>query len=204
MNGLSACAPRGIVGRGVLIDFVSWAEKHDKSFRTFEQYGIELADIEAIVREQGTALQKGDIFLVRTGYVRAYGKLSSEEKVAVAGVREWCGIAQSQAMTEWLWEHQFAAVASDSPGFECRRESCHPLAPYYRFADYIHSAPVDPAWHLHPILLAGWGTPIGELFDLEGLAETCKREGRWSFFLTSCPLNYTGAVASPPNALAIM
>ena len=56
---------------------------------------------------------------------------------------------------------------------------------------------------LHPILLAGWGTPIGELFDMDALADLCKRHGRWSFFMTSVPLSYQGAVASPPNAMAI-
>lgn len=67
----------------------------------------------------------------------------------------------------------------------------------------MDAAPVGLEWMLHPILLAGWGTPIGELFDLEALAETCKRRNRWSFFITSVPLNYRGAVASPPNAMAI-
>lgn len=65
------------------------------------------------------------------------------------------------------------------------------------------TAPVDPEWMLHPILLSGWGTPIGELFELDALAETCSKLGRWSFFFTSSPLNYTGAVATPPNAMAI-
>lgn len=70
--------------------------------------------------------------------------------------------------------------------------------------DYVGpTAPVDPEWMLHPILLSGWGTPIGELFDLEALSEVCKRHQRWSFFFTSSPLNYTGAVATPPNAMAI-
>lgn len=58
-------------------------------------------------------------------------------------------------------------------------------------------------WFLHPVLLAGWGTTIGELFDLEALAELCKRKNRWSFFVTCVPLSYTGVVASPPNAIAI-
>lgn len=44
---------------------------------------------------------------------------------------------------------------------------------------------------------------LGELFDLEALAETCEREGRCTLFLTSVPLNYRGAVASPPNWLAL-
>lgn len=65
-------------------------------------------------------------------------------------------------------------------------------------------APVDHDWFLHPIILSGWGTPIGELFDLEALAELCKKNKQWSFFFTSSPLNYAGAVASPPNATAIL
>lgn len=56
---------------------------------------------------------------------------------------------------------------------------------------------------LHEILLAGWGCPIGELFDLEELAEHCKKIGRWSFFLASVPLKVPGGAASPPNAVAI-
>lgn len=56
---------------------------------------------------------------------------------------------------------------------------------------------------IHDNALALWGTPLGELWDLEALAEECKRQGRWSFFVTSCPLNVSGGVASPPNALAI-
>lgn len=44
---------------------------------------------------------------------------------------------------------------------------------------------------------------LGELFDLEQLAQTCKEMGRWSFFLTSVPLNQPGGVSSPPGAMAI-
>jgi hypothetical protein len=64
-------------------------------------------------------------------------------------------------------------------------------------------APLDEEWQLHSILLAGWGTPIGELFDLEALAEVCQRRKRWTFFFTSVPPNYKGVVASPPNAMAL-
>ena len=50
-------------------------------------------------------------------------------------------------------------------------------------------------WLLHEILLAGWGMPIGELFDLEKLAEHCRHTGRWSFFLSSEVCNVPGGVA---------
>lgn len=81
--------------------------------------------------EQGVGFRRGDVLLVRTGYVAAYDRLSAEERTAVASVRQWCGVAQGEEMTEWLWDHQFAAVASDSPGFECRRKSSLLLGPHY-------------------------------------------------------------------------
>lgn len=52
-------------------------------------------------------------------------------------------------------------------------------------------------------MLAGWGMPIGELFDLEKLAATCKKLNRYSFFVCSKPNNVPGGVASPPNIVAI-
>jgi len=55
---------------------------------------------------------------------------------------------------------------------------------------------------MHDYLLAGWGCPIGEMWDLEKLAEECEKENKWSFFLTSSTLNVQGGIASPPNAIA--
>ena len=76
-------------------------------------------------------------------------------------------------MVRWLWEHQFSAVAGDAPSFE--------RAP-------IRGAHADPNFNLHEWVLAGWGTPIGEMFDLEKLSEHCKASERYSFFLSSMPL----------------
>lgn len=45
--------------------------------------------------------------------------------------------------------------------------------------------------------------PAGELFDLEELAAMCKELNRWTFFVSSVPLNMPGGVSSPPNAMAI-
>jgi len=52
-------------------------------------------------------------------------------------------------------------------------------------------------------MLPMWGMPIGELWDLERLAEKCVKEGRYTFFLTSSPDYVHGSVGSRPNALAI-
>lgn len=55
----------------------------------------------------------------------------------------------------------------------------------------------------HEAALAGWGMNIGELFDLEQLSIIAQKNRRWSFFLTVCPLNISGAAATPANTLAI-
>ena len=66
-----------------------------------------------------------------------------------------------------------------------------------------YPAAADLGYSFHEVLLAGWGCPIGELFDLEALSEHCAKEKRWSFFVTSEVVNVPGGVASPPNILAI-
>lgn len=105
-----------------MIDWASWAEAKGLEYKTFGKHGIPIEDIRTIATEKNISFRPGDILFLRTGYVQAYRKLSTEEKVKVAEVREWIGLGQGQATTEFLWNHQFAAVASDSPGFECRRK----------------------------------------------------------------------------------
>lgn len=56
---------------------------------------------------------------------------------------------------------------------------------------------------LHQWFLSLFGLPIGELWDLQALSEQCKKSNRYSFLLTSSPLNVPGLIGSPPNALAI-
>ncbi|KAH7030581.1 uncharacterized protein B0I36DRAFT_408590 [Microdochium trichocladiopsis] len=187
LNSLQPWTEKGIAGRGVLIDYASWAHQQGRpsSQYCFQGFGIPIGEVKELVSDLKLDLRPGDVLFLRTGYVQAYGALTEEGRKDVAQKREWIGLAQSRETTEWLWDNQFAAVVSDSPGFECR-------------------PPIEPAWHLHPILLAGWGTPIGELFDLDRLAALCEKHQKWSFFFTSAPLNYQGAVASPPNAIAIL
>jgi hypothetical protein len=71
---------------------------------------------------------------------------------------------------KWIWEKEFAAVAGDMPAFEA--------LPFQSTTHWMHE------W-----LLAGWGILIGELFDLERLTGESKRLKKWTFFLSSVPLN---------------
>lgn len=56
---------------------------------------------------------------------------------------------------------------------------------------------------LHQYFLALFGMPIGELWDLKALSDHCAKTGRYTFLLTSAPLNVHGSVGGPPNALAL-
>ena len=87
------------------------------------------------------------------------------------------GVEPTEESLQWLWESQFAAVAGDAPAFE--------RSPVGQGKD-VNDAP--PSVTLHEWLLGGWGMPIGEMFDLEDLAEHCRKIERWSFFLSSVPL----------------
>ncbi|KIW19192.1 hypothetical protein PV08_03486 [Exophiala spinifera] len=186
INGIDAWALQGIAGRGVLIDYHSWAQRNGIEYDRLSGHAITLDSVKAIIKESNIALRAGDIFILRTGFVEVYSKLDTASRTEYSSSHAFPGLGQSKKVAKWLWEQQFAAVAGDNPAFEC-------------------IPPADPKFGmLHPILLSGWGTTIGELFDLDALAKECQKQGRWTFFLTSSPLNYTGVVASPPNIMAIM
>lgn len=193
-------------GRGVLIDYASYAEQRGLKVNTFSPHEITLADIHAIAKASNLTFQPGDILFMRVGVTRDWDTkmdLSAKMDYATKPMPTLAGVEPTKDMLRWIWDSGFAAVAGDSIAFEVW-------------------PPRNPEVMLHEYLLAGWGMPIGEhnqlmpclrceltmvcageLFDLEALAEKCKELGRWSFFLSSVPLNQKGGVSSPPSAMAI-
>ncbi|KAK8235818.1 hypothetical protein IWZ00DRAFT_508063 [Phyllosticta capitalensis] len=184
VNGIGAWSEKGIVGRGVLLDYHSWRIKKGLPFDAFQSASIPLSQLKEIAKEQGVEIKFGDILLLRVGWIDAYNSKSKSEKMVLtkASPPSFPGVEQSEEMLEWIWNN-FSAVAGDHPSFECW--------------------PTQKEFALHEVLLGGWGCPIGELFDLEALADHCAKTGRYSFFVTSEVCNVPGGVASPPNILAI-
>ncbi|KAL3473412.1 hypothetical protein BJX99DRAFT_248958 [Aspergillus californicus] len=188
VNGIHAWVEKGgIVGRGVLLDYAAWAETNDIVVNHFSPHTITVATLDQIAIYQGVELRQGDILFIRSGWLRAFSQLSQEEAVALADIPSppAVGLQSSETTLRWIWETGFAAVAGDMPSMEAW--PCQ-----------------DTRFWLHEWLLAGWGMPIGELFDLERLSEECRKRRRWSFFFSSMPLRVPGGVASPPNGVAIM
>lgn len=184
VNGIHAWSERGIVGRGVLLDYHSWRLANKISYEPFKTDSIPLTHLKAVAESQKVEFKFGDILIIRSGYMAAYSTVQRAELESLSKVfpPTFSGVEQSEEMLEWIWNN-FSAVAGDQPSFECW--------------------PSQQPYFLHEVLLAGWGCPIGELFDLEALAGQCKKLGRYSFFVTSEVCNVPGGVASPPNILAI-
>ncbi|KAK8117573.1 uncharacterized protein PG998_005854 [Apiospora kogelbergensis] len=175
------CDRGGIVGRGVLVDMVRYWEKIDQSPPDpWANYEITVDELEAALADQHTQTKQGDVLLVRTGYIKRHAEASSDaerQKGTQANFRS-IGLAPRDDMLRWLYERHFAALVADNVS------NGGSLA-------------------LHDWCLVWWGTPLGELWNLEELSGVCSDLGRWTFFLTSAPLNITGGAASPPGAIAI-
>jgi kynurenine formamidase len=166
-----------LVGRGVLLDMPRAAG------RPWLDPGeaIHAAELERCLDREGVAVGRGDILLVRTGQIAQCRSAGSWGSYAGGPAP---GLALDTA--EWLFEREVAAVATDTWGLEVRpNETPDVLQP------------------LHIVLIVHAGLLLGEIFDLEALAEDCAADGRYEFLLSAAPLPVTGGVGSPVNPLAI-
>ncbi|KJX92216.1 hypothetical protein TI39_contig5889g00005 [Zymoseptoria brevis] len=188
-NGIhNWCERGGIVGRGVLVDWLSWYEKHHGDRPSaVSRHEIPVSELDETLKWQGTTTRPGDILLIRSGYTRWHNYASPAERKR--GTQENAvaiGVQNNEETARWLYDHHFAAVAGDTIAFEA------------------WPPPMESGWCLHEWLLVQWGCPIGELWNLEELSKLCEKEKRYSFFLTSAPLNVKGGVGSPPGVIAIL
>jgi kynurenine formamidase len=166
----------GIVSRGVLLDVAR--------VRGVESLGpgevITPKDLEAAEHAQGVRAERGDVLLVRTGYIRVFTVYG--ERVFYMKQTPGLGIA----CVEWLHAREVAAVATDTSMVEVW-------------------PPEDPAvmFPIHALCIRDMGLTLGEMFDLEALAEDCAGDGVWECLFSAPPLRVAGGVGSPLNPLAV-
>ncbi len=175
-NGMEKMA-RFIVTRGVLLDV-----PRVKGVEWLEPgYAITVADLEATLAAHGVTVGTGDALLVRTGQMamcRTRGGWGDYAGGDAPGL--------SFATAEWIHRHQLAAVATDTWGMEVRPNEIP-----------------DTYQPLHQVLIPNMGLLVGEIFDLDALADDCARDRVYEFLFVAPPLPITGAVGSPINPLAI-
>jgi kynurenine formamidase len=166
-----------VSGRGVLLDIPR------RSGREWLDPGeaIHAADLELCAREQGVRVGRGDIVLVRTGQI---GRCRSEGSWGDYAGGPAPGLALDAVA--WIHDREIAALATDTWG-----------------AEVLPNETPDVFQPLHIILIVHMGLLLGEIFDLEALAESCADDGRYEFFFSAPPLPITGAVGSPVNPIAV-
>lgn len=188
--GIEHFARRGIVGRGVLLDVELHLRRRGTPLDPRSPTLIRRETLEACAAAQGVRIRRGDVLVLRTGWLHWYLEEATPEErermggSATAGALVSPGIGPADEMAEYLWNLHVAAVAADNPAVE----------PW---------PPTPGGGFLHYRLIPHLGMPLGELWYLEELAADCERDGVYEFMLASAPLNVPGGVASPANVLAI-
>lgn len=175
-NDIAAVRER-VAGRGVLLDV-----PRARGVPWLEPGDrIHVEDLEACERAQGVTVGRGDFVLIRTGQM---AQCRSDGSWGTYAGGSAPGIALDTA--PWIGDRQLAAVASDTWGLEV-----------------LPNETDDVFQPLHIVLIVGMGLLMGEIFDLEALADDCAADGRYEFFFTAAPLPITGGVGSPINPIAI-
>jgi len=194
-------AEHGIAGRGVLLDYKSYADKKGIVYDPYEYYPISWEELSHCGKDQGIDIRPqaqggdikiGDILFIRMGWTQSYHSKPVEERNALAlrshtfgkdDGQRYVGVSQEPKMLDWLHDCYFSAVSGDAPTFE--------------------AWPSHEEYYLHEYILALWGMPLGEMLDLEKLSLKCRERNRWTFFFSSAPANCPGGVSSHVNGTAI-
>lgn len=173
------------MGRGVLLDVYRWAHEAFDLFYIASDHGLgPLVVCESIRRDVRT----GNILLVRTGWVKQYSMWPARlQKQALADLpgamdHRYAGLDALPEMLDFLHDHYFAAAVTDTICFEIwppnrlvSERDAQPLAKAVREYEILlpltRNSPSLSAMSLHVYLLPLWGMLIGELWDMEALAE---------------------------------
>ncbi|CAG7917574.1 unnamed protein product [Penicillium olsonii] len=119
--GMQHWAKEGIAGRGVLIDYASWAEKKGITYSTFSTHQVRFADILEIARENNITFKRGDILFVRVGVTKEWDTtMTGAQKQAYSdnASPEHAGVEATTEVLRWLWDTGFSAIASDAISWE--------------------------------------------------------------------------------------
>jgi kynurenine formamidase len=137
---------------------------------------VTVADFEAAEKRQNVRVSSGDALLVRTGMERMEQEQGVQEIYPRAGFHAECA--------EWMHQREVAIYGGD----------CIEKLPYP--SERFPSA-------MHMIALASMGLPILDWPALTTLAETCSRQERWDFLLTTAPMRLPGGTSAPVNPLCL-
>lgn len=183
-NGVNNMAQFGIATRGVLVDIVRYFAAIGRDYDPVNEHVVSATDLAACLAHQGVTPLPGDILLVRLGWIAHFLAADTPAaRDALFHAWRYSGLSGQEDMWEYLWDQRIAAVATDNVTVEVFPRTVG-----------------KPCLHLGIPYL---GLTLGELFDLEELADDCAADGVYTCLFTASPLNLRGGVGSPANAMAI-
>lgn len=166
-----------VVGRGVLLDI----PRHRGVPWLEPGEGIGSAELAECARRQGVTVGRGDFVLIRTGNLAMCREQKSWGTYSAGDAPGLCLDA-----VHFVCGRELAGIATDTWGMEVRPNE---------LPDFFQP--------LHVVLLVSAGLLIGEIFDLDKLADDCAADGVYEFMFAAGPLPFTKAVGSPLNPMAI-
>ena len=177
LKGDVANAANAMVGRGVLLDL-----PRALGLDWLEPgHAIGADELHRAEEYAGLEVGAGDFVFVRTGAITAARSAGTWGDYA-GGDAPGLGLAS----VDWIGERDIAALAADTWGLEVRPNETR-----------------DVFQPLHIVLIVHMGLWLGEIFDLDPLADDCAEDGVHEFFFCGPPLPFTRAVGSPLNPMAI-
>jgi kynurenine formamidase len=200
--GMQNFAAAPIAGRGVLIDIARYLDAQGTPIDHARGQAIPIALVEAARAAQRVDIEPGDIVLLRFGWLDYYRRVASPDiRANLVNEQFHPGLQQSHDAVAWLWDNRISLIAADNFALECW--PAQPDSPFFSHDEREHGTCGAHSGIMHRSIIPLLGMPIGELWDMDRLAEACAADGHYSFLVTVAPLPIVGGVGSPSNVIAI-
>ena len=171
-------AQRGIVGRAVLLDMARFRGKDNlAAAETFTH-----EDLLACAAAQGITIEKRDILIVRTNFLKLFFELGD------AFYEGFCepGLVYSPELVQWFQDMEIPNLVTDTIANEVTTDPNNGVALV-----------------LHNALMRNLGVTLTEIADLELLAEDCAADKQYAFLYVAAPLKVALGSGSPVNPVVI-
>ena len=171
-------AQRGVVGRGLLLDMARHRGK--ENLDAAETYTHE--DLLACAEAQGTPIQKRDILIIRTNFLKLFFDLGDKF------YEGFCepGLIYSPELVQWFQDMEIPNLVTDTIANEVTTDPSNGVALV-----------------LHNALMRNLGVVFTEITELEELAEDCAADKRYAFLYVAAPLKVAKGSGSPVNPVVI-
>ncbi|HEU0101226.1 MAG TPA: cyclase family protein [Mycobacteriales bacterium] len=171
-------AERGIVGRAVLLDMARFQGKDNlEAAETFTH-----EDLLACAKAQGTEIQKRDILIIRTNFLKLFFDLGDKF------YEGFCepGLVYSPELVQWFQDMEIPNLVTDTIANEVTTDPNNGVALV-----------------LHNALMRNLGITLTEIADLEKLAADCEQDKQYAFLYVAAPLKVAKGSGSPVNPVVI-